>query len=102
MGLNPKRMRSSCEYVQCEDPNKQKRQMECPDNHAEWERVGMDCQGKVVKHLTKTGAIYQNALQAGNNAQMMSRRKHTSSARTREGSLLSIQMKTGALPFPNA
>lgn len=53
MGLNAKRMRSNCEYVQCEDPNKKR--MECPDNHDEWERVSQACTGKVVKAFDANG-----------------------------------------------
>ncbi|MBU2637950.1 MAG: hypothetical protein KJ955_03190 [Nanoarchaeota archaeon] len=66
MGLNPVRKRSNCEYVECEDPNRQG--MQCPDNHGEWERVGMECSqkgGRVVKAFDENGCNIPKCVVSG-------------------------------------
>lgn len=66
MGLNPVRKRSKCEFVECEDPNRQG--MECPDNHQEWERVGMECSqkgGRVVKAFDEMGCNIPKCVVSG-------------------------------------
>lgn len=63
MGLTPKRMRSSCEFVQCEDPNKQG--MQCHDNPDEWEKVSQACTGKVVKAFDENGCNIPQCVSSG-------------------------------------
>ncbi|MEK6817122.1 MAG: hypothetical protein AABY09_05890, partial [Nanoarchaeota archaeon] len=64
MGRNPVRMRSSCEYVQCEDPNKQKSM--CPDNYEERIKVKNECaQGRIVEEFDSMGCPHLKCISSG-------------------------------------
>ncbi|MFH1065445.1 MAG: hypothetical protein V1734_02990 [Nanoarchaeota archaeon] len=70
MGLNPKRMRSNCEYVQCEDPNKQ--QSMCPDVSLERVKAKEQCNangGTMVDEFDAYGCSIPKCISSGQQCQ---------------------------------
>ena len=70
MGLNPKRMRSNCEFVQCEDPNKQ--QTMCPDVSLERVQAKEQCNangGTMVDEFDAYGCSVPKCISSGQQCQ---------------------------------
>ncbi len=66
MGLNPKRLRSNCEFVQCEDPNKQ--QTMCPDVSLERMNAKEQCSangGKMIDEFDAYGCPAPKCISSG-------------------------------------